>query len=70
MYRSKLILIVFVVCFSLVNENECTPLDDYVNTPDPHFNWTVIDTYVEPDYKLYVLNFTSQKWIDGKLDFH
>jgi len=41
-------------------------LDDYVRDDDPHFNWTLIQTYDEPDYKLYVLNFTSQKWYDGK----
>jgi hypothetical protein len=57
-----LILIILLVnnkCFS-------TPLDDYVRDDDPHFNWTLIRTYEEPDYKLFVLNFTSQKWLDGK----
>ena len=43
-----------------------TPLDDYVHAEDPHFGWNIIQTYDEPDYKLYVLNFTSQKWYDGK----
>jgi hypothetical protein len=59
---SCLILIILLInkkCFS-------TPLDDYVRADDPHFNWTLIKTYDEPDYKLYVLNFTSQKWYDGK----
>jgi len=52
----------------LLGCNKCysTPLDDYVRDNDPHFNWTIIKTYDEPDYKLYVLNFTSQKWMDGK----
>lgn len=48
-----------------LNGDECTPLDDYVHAPDPHFAWTLIQTYEEIDYKLYVLNFTSQKWLDG-----
>lgn len=68
MHRSKL-LVVFLVTLSFINQYQSTPLDDYVNAPDPHFNWTVIHTYVEPDYKLYILNFTSQKWLDGKWDF-
>lgn len=50
----------------LIDQYRSTPLDDYVNAPDPHFGWTLIQTYEEPDYKLYILNFTSQKWIDGK----
>ncbi|CAF1366256.1 unnamed protein product, partial [Rotaria sordida] len=43
---------------------QATPLDDYVNAPDPYFSWTIIETYEEPDYKLYIVNLTSQKWID------
>jgi hypothetical protein len=54
-----MILLVVIKC-------ESTPLDDYVHLDDGHFGWTVIRTYEEPDYKLYILNFTSQKWLDGK----
>lgn len=61
------LLIVAVIGVILIKDNQCTPLDDYVKTPDPHFNWTVIQTYSEPDYILYILNFTSQKWFDGRL---
>lgn len=49
-----------------IAESQCTPLDDYVNAADPHFGWTVIRTYEQPDYALYILNFTSQKWFDGE----
>ncbi len=48
-----------------IGKSQSTPLDDYVRAPDPHFNWTVIQTYEEVDYVLYILNFTSQKWFDG-----
>lgn len=58
------LLVVAVIGVILIKDNQCTPLDDYVKTPDPHFNWTVIQTYSEPDYILYILNFTSQKWFD------
>ena len=42
-----------------------TPLDDYVNTPDPHYKYDHIHTYELTGYKLYILNMTSQKWQDG-----
>ena len=64
MYRS-ILLIILLNSVALIDQYECTPLDDYVNAPDSHFNWTIITTYEEPDYKLYILNFTSQKWLDG-----
>lgn len=58
---------IVLACFSIGAIIPCfgTPLDDYVNAPDPTFNWTIITNYSMPDYKLYVLNFTSQKWLDG-----
>jgi len=43
-------------------------LDDYVHAQDPHFGWTLLNTYHEQEYTLYILNFTSQKWLDGS--FH
>lgn len=60
--------LVFVIAIILIIDKTCisTPLDDYVRDDDPHFNWTLIKTYDEPDYKMYVLNYTSQKWYDGK----
>lgn len=64
--RSIIALVVLVIAtFLLVDQSHSTALDDYVKAPDPHFNWTVIQTYKEPDYILYILNFTSQKWLDG-----
>ncbi|CAF1377561.1 unnamed protein product [Adineta steineri] len=55
--------IITIVLLSISN-CESTPLDDYVRSVDSHFNWSLIRTYEEPDYKLYILNFTSQKWLD------
>jgi hypothetical protein len=62
-------IVVFVV---VVVSNSClaTPLDDYVNTPDPMFSWKRLETYRLPTYTLYVLNMTSQKWGDGKILFY
>lgn len=42
----------------------CTPLDDYVNTPDPHYKYELLKSYEMPGFNLYVLNLTSQKWLD------
>jgi len=45
-----------------------TPLDDYVKAPDPHYKYEVIKVYELEGYTLYVLNLTSQKWLDGKFN--
>jgi hypothetical protein len=60
-----LLSLVLILLF-IVNKCDSTPLDDYVRAEDLHFGWTLIRTYEEHDYKLYILNFTSQKWLDGK----
>ena len=58
----------FVLIFvSLLNTCSLTPLDDYVNAPDPAFGWQRLETYPRPTYTVYVLNMTSQKWMDGKI---
>ena len=43
------------------------PLEDYVNRFDPHYKYDVLKnyTYKGPDFTLYILNMTSQKWKDG-----
>lgn len=41
-----------------------TPLDDYVNKPDSNYKYELIQTYDLTDYKLYILNMTSQKWLN------
>ncbi|KAK7003107.1 autocrine proliferation repressor protein A-like isoform X1 [Biomphalaria glabrata] len=40
-----------------------TPLDDYVNTPDPHYTYTLLSRVEGPNYSLHILNMTSQKWL-------
>jgi hypothetical protein len=50
----------------IVHKTYATPLDDYVNTPDPTFAWKLIQTYPSSTYTVYVLNMTSQKWLDGR----
>lgn len=62
------ILSISTILLLIVIPSQSTPLDDYVHAEDPNFGWSIIKTYDEPDYKLFVLNFTSQKWYDGKFN--
>jgi len=41
-----------------------TPLDDYVNTPDSHYEWKMVNwTFKGDGYTMYCINMTSQKWL-------
>lgn len=53
--------------FVFLNHTLSTPLDDYVNQPDSHFKYELIKTYELEGYKLFILNMTSQKWLDETL---
>uniref|UniRef100_A0A2C9K2U5 Uncharacterized protein n=1 Tax=Biomphalaria glabrata TaxID=6526 RepID=A0A2C9K2U5_BIOGL len=44
-----------------------TPLDDYVNTFDPNYSYTLLSQSVGADFTLHVLNMTSQKWLTEKV---
>ncbi len=61
------IFLLFVTIVSIVKINYATPLDDYVNKPDPAYSWKLIQTYPSSTYTVYVLNMTSQKWFDGMI---
>ena len=56
--------ILVIVLASVLLGYESTPLDDYVNTPDAHYKYEVVLTYPSTAAKVYVLNMTSQKWLD------
>ncbi|CAF3243804.1 unnamed protein product [Rotaria sp. Silwood2] len=57
--------IIFIGIFTVAS-NYClgTPLDDYVNTPDPVFSWTRLHTNSLSTHTFYILNMTSQRWFD------
>jgi hypothetical protein len=47
-----------------------TPLDDYVNKPDPAYKWSDIGVRQRgPACTFYVLNMTSQSWL-SPADWH
>ena len=61
----KLISVCFIILCT-ITYGRSTPLDDYVFAPDPHYWYEIIQTYNMTGYTLYILNFTSQMWYDGK----
>lgn len=44
---------------------DATSLDDYVNTFDLHYNFKIIQKYKLIHNEIYVINMTSQKWLNG-----
>lgn len=61
MLRLLLLIVSFSVALTSVKS---TPLDDYVNEPDPYYNYSLIATKKEVGFTAYILNMTSQKWMD------
>ncbi|KAK7112150.1 autocrine proliferation repressor protein A-like [Littorina saxatilis] len=54
---------VLLVCLVVVAATTtATPLDDYVNRPDPTYKYDVIKEERGPDYSLFTINMTSQTW--------
>ncbi|CAF1105282.1 unnamed protein product [Brachionus calyciflorus] len=54
----------FFLSLTIIYVISATPLDDYVNQPDDHYKFELLKTYEMTGYKLYILNLTSQKWLD------
>jgi PhoPQ-activated pathogenicity-related protein len=63
---SILVLTFFLVFFGgvcILPYVYATPLDDYVNLPDPTFNWTLKTTKKSLSYTIYGIVLTSQTWL-------
>ncbi|XP_059147465.1 autocrine proliferation repressor protein A-like isoform X3 [Physella acuta] len=52
-----------LVVAAIVLATSATPLDDYVNTFDPHYTYRFLKKIDGPNYSLHILNMTSQKWL-------
>ena len=64
-------VVVVVVLVAAVGQQSvtATPLDDYVNAPDSNYNWSKLPwEHRGPDFTIYALNMTSQKWMTGGSD--
>eukprot|EP01120_Amphizonella_sp_Union-15-10_P013076 TRINITY_DN6009_c0_g1_i1.p1 TRINITY_DN6009_c0_g1~~TRINITY_DN6009_c0_g1_i1.p1 ORF type:complete len:492 (-),score=82.90 TRINITY_DN6009_c0_g1_i1:4-1479(-) len=53
----------FFVLIALTFYVQTTPLDDYVNAPDPTYRFEVYRVLKKIGYTLYNINFTSQTWL-------
>ena len=57
---------VLVLMVMAAQQTTATPLDDYVNAPDKHYSWSKLPwEHRGPDFTIYALNMTSQKWLTG-----
>ncbi|KAI8796905.1 autocrine proliferation repressor protein A [Biomphalaria glabrata] len=56
-------LLVWIVAALLVGSSKSTPLDDYVIRPDENYYYGFLMELKGPDYVVYILNMTSQKWM-------
>ena len=63
---SRVILAAVVCVAALAAVGSATPLDDYVNRPDPTYKYEVLQTLKLTNYTLYIINMTSQTWLDSK----
>ncbi|KYQ99759.1 PhoPQ-activated pathogenicity-related protein [Tieghemostelium lacteum] len=52
----------FVLC-TLAVLARCTPLDDYINLPDPSYKWTLNNTIKDESYTAFIIELTSQTWM-------
>jgi len=41
-----------------------TPLDDYVNKPDPTYKWETVNSVRGQNFTAYNIKLTSQTWMD------
>ncbi len=61
------IVLLFLIIASIISMNYGTPLDDYVNKPDPTFSWKRIQIYPFSTHTIHILNMTSQQWFNGMI---
>ena len=43
------------------------PLYEYVHTDDGMYSYYELSTYVQNGFTTYVINMTSQQWLDGEI---
>ena len=60
-------ILLFTIIFSTFKIDDATPLDDYVKDFDPNFGWKILQRYPYSTHTIYVLNMTSQKWLNSTI---
>ena len=51
---------------NLFLQDEPNELDAYVHSEDGFFSWTELEHYELEELDIYMLNMTSQQWMDGE----
>jgi hypothetical protein len=66
MAKLQLAVALFLLCL-LAGYATSTPLDDYVNKPDPTYEFRDLGRSVKMNnYTVYYINMTSQTWLSCK----
>lgn len=66
-FLSHPLVAAILVVLSLGAAVESTPLDDYVNKPDPTYKYDDLgNPFKGEGYTSYFINMTSQTWLSGK----
>lgn len=60
----KSLLFVLICIIYCIGSIKTTPLDDYVNKPDPTYKWSLENIYRGTGYTGYAIKLTSQTWLD------
>ena len=58
--------LLFLVLLACLAPAWATPLDDYVNKPDPTYGYKILSKVRGATHTLYTLNMTSQTWKSSK----
>lgn len=56
----------YLVVLIWLTQGRATPLDDYVNRPDPTYGYKILKKVQEATHTMYALNMTSQTWKPGE----
>ncbi|KAI3380935.1 hypothetical protein SNEBB_011216 [Seison nebaliae] len=60
----KIISVVLLILQIALSRSVITDLDRYVHKPDPNFSWKLLDEHHLPARNVYILNMTSQRWLN------
>jgi hypothetical protein len=59
-------IMLLIVMLTLIVNVKCEcPLDEYIYHWDWTFSYKLLQTYPSPTYTVYILNLTSQTWLNG-----
>ena len=61
------IMLLFVTLTLIISMNYASPLDQYVFHWDFTCTWKLLQTYPSPTHTVYIINMTSQTWLNGNI---